>query len=240
MRGMHVGSKISGQRDSLVYGQIGGGDEKGFLLAYRLVLTVKNKLISEYPDRRVIIVTHAYLSPDGTPLAVGETGSPSSRKDDNGEDLNSGEDIWDKLIWEHENVAMIVSGHMHTNTIMATKAYGMRKNTVYQVLIDGQSVDSALEGVGLVGMMYFTEDGEIAHLEYYSTVLKSYLSGKRSRISFNFPSLGEDEEITPELTPLDIHEKKKLPDAVLYAIIGTVAALTACLTTVITVKKRKK
>jgi hypothetical protein len=95
---------------------------------------------------------------------------------------------------------MIVSGHMHHDSAVVSPREGDAGNTVYQVLMDPQSTCNKLGGIGVVGLMYFTEDGNHAKIEYYSTVLDKYFSESNKTLSLTF---GEpEEETTAEETTL--------------------------------------
>ena len=85
---------------------------------------------------------------------------------------------------------MIVSGHMHHDTIVVTPREGDAGNTVYQILMDPQSTCKKLGGLGAIGMMYFTADGNHAKVEYYSTVFDKYFAESNKAIKLTF---GEDE-----------------------------------------------
>lgn len=201
------------------------------------VLVWANSVLSEYPDRRVIVVTHAYLSFDGTTLKKGGNGAPSHYKSPVGVEFNDGDFIWDELIWRHENVSMVVCGHMHSDSIVVSKAYGMSKNTVYQMLIDAQTSDSVLGGLGLVGMMYFTEDGEFAAIEYYSTVWNSYFYNRSSRTTFNFPPV--EEEAIPEQPAAD--KKADNNNVLIISVVsGSAVAVVICGICALVVCKKKR
>lgn len=72
------------------------------------------------------------------------------------------------LAGQYENVVMVLSGHYSWDNIMVLQQEGAHGNTVTQMLIDPQMVDYLLSGVGLVAMFYFSEDGSVIDVEYYS------------------------------------------------------------------------
>jgi hypothetical protein len=150
------------------------------------ILTWTGELLNSHPNHRAIILTHGYLNSDGTTLDSNDYASPDTYV----RSLNSGEDIWEKLVSKHENIAMIVSGHMHHDTIVVTPREGDAGNTVYQILMDPQSTCKKLGGLGAIGMMYFTADGNHAKVEYYSTVFDKYFAESNKAIKLTF---GEDE-----------------------------------------------
>jgi len=150
------------------------------------ILTWAGELLDSHPDHRAIILTHGYLNADGSTLDSNDYASPDTYV----RSLNSGEDIWNKLVSKHENVAMIVSGHMHHDTIVCTPREGDAGNTVYQILMDPQTTCKKLGGLGAIGMMYFTADGNHAKVEYYSTVFGTYFAESNKSIKL---TLGKDE-----------------------------------------------
>ncbi|MBP3592807.1 MAG: metallophosphoesterase [Clostridia bacterium] len=113
------------------------------------VLDWAKGVIEAHPEHRVIIVTHDYLSASGVQSANGKR-------------------IWDTLAGQYENVVMALGGHYSWDNILVNQAEGIHGNTVTQMLIDPQRADDLLEGVGLVTMFYFSEDGSVVDVEYYS------------------------------------------------------------------------
>ena len=123
-----------------------------------------NQEIAAHPDHNVIITTHSYLSANG---------DLSTSKDKT--QTNSGQDIWDKLVRKHENIVMVLCGHVTSgNENAINQAKGDHGNTVTQLMINAQSVDHELGGVGIVTMFYFSEDGKTMQVENYSTDRKAF------------------------------------------------------------------
>ncbi len=187
------------------------------------VLAWADSVLRQYPDHRVIVVTHAYLSSDGTTIAKGEFAAPSSYTSPEGIKFNDGEDMWNEVLRYHENIEMIVCGHVNSDSIVMTKTYGLNKNVVYQILIDGQNPDALLGSLGLVAMMYFTEDGNVAAIEYYSTVWDAYFKNGKSRIKLNFPS--HESEILPEVPANTGKDGNKMNPWTIAVIAGVGSAL---------------
>ena len=149
------------------------------------ILLWAGEVLDAHPDHRAILTTHGYLNADGSTLDSSDYASP----DEYDSKLNSGEAMWEKLISKHENIDMIVSGHMHHDSIVVTPREGDAGNTVYQILMDPQSTCKKLGGIGAIGMMYFTADGSRAKVEYYSTVYGMYFceSNKNIELVFEVP-----------------------------------------------------
>ena len=159
------------------------------------ILSWAGKILDQYPDHRALIATHGYMNIDATTLDPNDSATPSAYR----KEWNNGSDMWEKLVSQHENVDIAVSGHILQDDVCVGPQQGVHGNTVYQMLIDPQSVDNTLKGAGFVAMMYFTEDGNHARIEMYSTVFKKYYRESSTRLSFEF---GEPEPETqpPETT----------------------------------------
>lgn len=136
------------------------------------VLKWANEVVSAHPDRKVIVTTHGYLNRDGEHI-----------KEDvyNGEketdvllpgghsDVNHGVDIWNEFVSLHENITLVLSGHMSSARIVTSQRKGVNGNTVTEMLIDGQQYDNRFGGCGFVAMLYFNKDGTEFEVEYIST-----------------------------------------------------------------------
>jgi hypothetical protein len=91
-------------------------------------VTWANNLISQYPNYRVIIFTHMYMTSNGN-YGSGAGSATGTVGDD-------GKDLWDECASRHSNVFMVVCGHV-TESVTNTKT-GLNGNTVYEMLVDYQ------------------------------------------------------------------------------------------------------
>lgn len=91
-------------------------------------ITWANTLIGQYPNHRVIIFTHMYLSNNGA--YAGGSGSAT------GTVGAEGPDLFEECASRHSNVFMVVCGHV-TESKVNTK-FGVNGNTVYEMLVDYQ------------------------------------------------------------------------------------------------------
>ena len=127
-------------------------------------------VITDHPDCKVIITTHAYLYDDGT-LQGSEDGSAPNVA--NG--ANTGEMMWDKLVKRHKNILMVLSGHNPSANIVYNQTAADGGNVVTSMLIDPQNFDAGKHGeTGMVAMLYFSADGMKVSVEYISTVREQY------------------------------------------------------------------
>lgn len=223
------------------------------------VLAWADSVLSEYSDHRAIITTHGYLNWDGTTLGANDNHAPTVNSW--GKTLNNGDDMWNELISKHENVVIVASGHIPTDNLVYSTAIGDKGNTVHQFLIDAQSIDNTFSGIGMVAMMYFTEDGSDVFVEYYSTVRQTYL---RTTNQFAFsisnkagnnvtpPASNDqnDQNVTPpttdstsdQCTSTEVQTQIKIP-TVIYVIVAiasvlSVTSLTMCILLWIRIKKK--
>ncbi len=113
------------------------------------------EILKQYPEHRAILVTHEYLGGHGNPSSYGEK-------------------LWDEVVSKHENVEMVLCGHVSWDNIEVTQTQGENGNTVTQILVDPQNIDLYLSGVGIVAMFYFSKDGTVIDIEYYSAVKDRY------------------------------------------------------------------
>ncbi|MBE6667956.1 MAG: hypothetical protein E7607_06595 [Ruminococcaceae bacterium] len=144
------------------------------------VLNWADGIIRKYSDHRVIIITHCYLFRDGTTLDRNDA-YPAS-KSQGGE--NDGDDMWNKLVSKHKNIILVLSGHDPTDNVVCTRTEGINGNTVTQLLINPQHMDSKLGSTATIAMLYFSEDGNTVTVRYYSVARNQYASEK-SQFTFN-------------------------------------------------------
>ena len=84
------------------------------------VLEWANDVVEANLDCRVIVVTHSYLSYDG------------SYDDSSGYDTagNNGQNVWDKLVSQHANIIMVLCGHIHYDDLVLRVDRGIYGNVV--------------------------------------------------------------------------------------------------------------
>ena len=128
------------------------------------VIPWANQVIEEHWDHQVIINTHEYVQfPDSYFMHRYPTVEEGV--------ANDPYQIWSKLASQHENVIMVLSGHLSIPTIsMKNPSVGVNGNTVYEFLIDPQTFDKEQNyETGMVAMFYFSADGKTVKTEYVST-----------------------------------------------------------------------
>ena len=131
-----------------------------------------SEVVERHSDHKVIVTTHMYLDYDGTPL----NGADSHAPDKYGIAF-TGEGFWGRFLAKHENIMLVLSGHIAYQSIVTSQKVGEHGNTVTQMLINPQNVDVKYKGgLGLVAMLYFSADGKRIQGQYYSTIKDQYFS----------------------------------------------------------------
>lgn len=161
------------------------------------VLDWASEVISSYSDHSVIIVTHCYMYWDDTRVGIGDAHNPKDyplalRPD---ETVNDGEDIWAKLVSKHENIFLVVSGHIPCSWISKRVDKGLYGNYVLQLLVDFQGLNRG--GDGYIALLsVFPKDNRI-FVEVYSPYLDEYMAGERVQwwVDLNSGVFGSWEEI---------------------------------------------
>ena len=149
------------------------------------VLDWANKVVAEHPDYNVIIATHIYMKANGNFLT--ETDGHNATRYGG---INTGDKIWDKLASKHENIVLLLSGHIASETIGISRRKGVNGNDVMQLMIDPQDSDADRGGVGNVAMLYFSNDGSQVDIEYYSTDREAYYN-KSNQFHFMLDVVGD-------------------------------------------------
>jgi Calcineurin-like phosphoesterase len=119
-----------------------------------------NRVVTEHPDHRVIVLTHSYLTHTGRD--------------------KSGEYIWEKLVKRHRNIAMVVCGHLSTVHFVSQ---GDQSNKVYEMLFDWQN-DKKPEPNSFLAILEFDPDAAKLSVKSYSPTLNKYMTDPRSQFEF--------------------------------------------------------
>ncbi len=167
---------------------VGGHDYLHVILDYGAddeELAWAGKVIESFPNHKVIVTTHAYMYRDGTTLSINDVCSPADSNDwsvDPYKVYNNGDQMWEKLISRYGNIFLVLSGHDPCEDVVTRQTKGVHGNTVTQMLIDPQAMDSTGHGsggcVGMICMLYFNEDGTQIEVEWYSTVKDQFFKYK--------------------------------------------------------------
>jgi hypothetical protein len=138
------------------------------------VLRWAREVVAAHPECPVILITHAYLHNDGRRYDRAIPGQHYSPQDypiaRDRAGLNTGEDIWRKLVAKNRNTVMVVSGHVCVAARLTSK--GDAGNRVHQMVVDYQ--DQERGGNGWLRLLQFSEGGRRVNVRDYSPVLDEW------------------------------------------------------------------
>jgi hypothetical protein len=124
------------------------------------VLGWADGVISAHRDRRVIVATHYYLRPEGR----GKEARPE------GKEGRVGEELWNRLIRRHENVFLVVSGHV--SGVNHQTSVNDAGKTVHEILCDYQAYPNG--GDGWLAMLRFVPAQHQIRVQAYSPTLNQF------------------------------------------------------------------
>jgi hypothetical protein len=142
-----------------------------------------NEILAKYPDRKAILVTHAYLYSDGKRYDFAKRGksqkwSPHAYP---GKDRNDGEELWQKLVSKN-NFVLTFNGHVLNSGQGFLASKNDRGNAVYQMLVNYQMRE--LGGEGYLRILEFQPDCKTVHVKSYSPLYDKYLDDVANQFSF--------------------------------------------------------
>ena len=161
-----------------------GGGMKFVIIALEFkprdeVLRWADGVAARYPDRRCIVVTHSYL--DAVNKRIASDGYKITG--------NTGEGIWNKVISRHDNMFLVLCGHIMGEGLLTS--HGKSGNPVHQVLADFQNIYFGNGGYGYLRIMKFFPKEDRIDVETYSPVLDSHITSPASRFSLEYRMRGE-------------------------------------------------
>jgi hypothetical protein len=136
------------------------------------ILEWANGVLDKNSNRQAIIVTHAYLQPDG--VRIKQENYPCGG--------NYGEDIWTKLVSKHDNSFMVLCGHSVPSAY--SKAEGKNGTVVHQIMSDYQDLPEG--GQGWLRIMKFDPQAKKIFITTYSPVLDKFLEDERNKLELDW------------------------------------------------------
>ena len=143
-----------------------------------------DKIIKKNPNRKILMVTHAYVHDNG------ELSNSKSKKNasfygrhSNGDRRNTGAKIWNKHVRKHKNYLMVFSGHFKGPSALCTKK-GIAGNTVYQMFANYQYEDGG--GNGFLRILQFNPIAKTCKVSTFSPYLDKYLKGNEDEFTLQY------------------------------------------------------
>ena len=153
-----------------------------------------NQIVSAYPNRKVILITHAYTYSDNTRYDWAAKGTSQSwnphsyatANDPGG--TNDGEELWTKLVSLYPNFVMVINGHVLNSGLGRLESTNNFGNVVHQMLVNYQM--QALGGGADLRLVEFLPDGKTEQVTAYSPYYGTWMTDSGNQfILTNYPSL---------------------------------------------------
>ncbi|MCO6046183.1 metallophosphoesterase [Aeoliella sp. ICT_H6.2] len=162
-----------------------------------------NQVVSSHPNHDVMLVTHAYMYYDETIYDWSTKGSSQSWNPHgygihNTSTANDGQELWDKLVSQHDNFRMTFNGHVLNDGTGFRSTAGVGGNPVHQMLANYQM--NAQGGMGDMRLLEFKDDGETVEVRTYSPVLDRLDMSYDQQFTLNLNELHSP--LTPPPPPL--------------------------------------
>ena len=211
------------------------------------------RITEQYPDHRIIVVTHGHLAPDGQYTSHAGYGFFNKTS------VNEPIEVWDKWLRHYPNIFMTLSGHVLGDSITLEETVGDHGNVVANFMLNGQwaLVSNGIEA--FVGLFNFDEQNQRIYINYLSTIHKQlydfhnqfvYSFKGKTPLTSTYYEEAAAEEISREQTLKALAEGagifgEVLPEGEkpvslgLILGVGAIAA-TAGIVTAVAVKRRRK
>ncbi len=210
-----------------------------------------NDTLEKYSDHMAIVTTHAYIDRNGHHLP-----------ENDGTMIDHGiaaPQLWESCLKLHENLLMVVCGHVSYIKPLVSARKGVNGNVVREILVNPQGYDlnresgGGVQDTGAVLYMNFSENGGKVTFDYYSTLMnKEYaVESYPMNLYKEKPLFLEEQEVDAKV------EEEKKPDpvptsstepqlqgqsggAVIAVIVGASAVVVIAVVAVVVRKKKKK
>ena len=144
------------------------------------VLDWANKIVSEHKDRKVIVITHNYMYSDDTRVGPGDSWNPHDYPNGG----NDGEDMWKKFVGKHENMFMVLSGHILNDGRGRQTSEGEKGIKVHEILANYQMQPRG--GEGWLRIMKFDPSTGKINVSTYSPDLDKYEEHEENKFELEF------------------------------------------------------
>jgi len=153
------------------------------------VLAWANTTLENYTDRNAIMITHGYMQYNLTRLHDGDGGDCSDYGITDG---NTGEEQWEKFVKWHDNLKIVLSGHITS----ITDVFGYLNSTnvggkeVFQMLADYQTYSYG--GSGYLRLLRFSPSEGKVYVQSYSPWLDTMWIDEANYFNFSYEFVEED------------------------------------------------
>ncbi len=136
-----------------------------------------SEVAAKHKDRAAILITHAYMYYDDRRYDWKQYGAEQKWNPHSygvakstGDNVNDGEELWQKLISKHENFVLTLNGHVLGDGLARLTSATPSGRNVEQVLVNYQMKPNG--GDGWIRLLEFRPDGKTVQVYDYSPTLK--------------------------------------------------------------------
>ena len=143
-----------------------------------------NEVLAKYPQRKAILVTHAYLYEDNTRYDWAKKGKSQEWNPHDyapKDAANDGEELWQKLVRKHD-FALTLNGHVCHTGLGFLSSKNDQGHMTHQMLVDYQQ--RPLGGEGYLRILEFLPDGRTVQVKSYSPLHDKYLRDAGNQFRF--------------------------------------------------------
>jgi len=144
-----------------------------------------DEILKKHPDHSGVIVTHAYTYEDGTRYDWAAKGTEQrysphcdsyafSAPHDGSENVNDGEQLWQKLVSKNKNVSMVLSGHLAWGGARQ-ESVGDHGQIVHEMMSAYHDPYNGGPTTGYIRLLEFLPDGQTVQAKTYSPKLDKYM-----------------------------------------------------------------
>jgi hypothetical protein len=155
------------------------------------VLDWANTVTTNYPNRKVIMLTHAHVAADNTLLTAANPNHTEAPK--KYARPNDGVDVWEKFLRRHPNIMFAFNGHIGHGGLGQVIGIGDAGNKVYQFACNYQF--NAFGGAGYMRVLKFYPDQDKFEAQSFSPYFGSVYTDSRNQFAYT------NLEIFTNLTP---------------------------------------
>lgn len=159
------------------------------------VLRWASEVAAKHADHEAILITHAYMYYDETRYDWAKHGpqqrwNPHGSKmaTSTGNDVNDGEQMWQKLVSRHENFILTLNGHVLEDGLARIATPTKAGRDVHQVLVNFQMKPHG--GDGWLRLLEFKADGRTVDVVDYSPTLDRQNHSAQNKFQMQTARLG--------------------------------------------------
>jgi predicted phosphodiesterase len=149
-----------------------------------------NEIVGRHPQRAVILTTHAYIYFDDTRYDWQQYGpkqhwNPHSYgvAKNSQDDVSDGEELWNELVSKHENIILVLNGHVLGDGLGRLVSTTPAHRDVPQILVNFQMRPKG--GDGWLRLLEFQADGKTVDVCDYSPTRNQCNESLQNKFTFS-------------------------------------------------------